>query len=81
MKTMPLKWKVKPILDKHNITPYRLMVESKLARAVVYAIANNDHNSLDMRVIEKLIPTLRRLTKNNHLQIGDVVEWVSSDAH
>jgi hypothetical protein len=80
MLAMPIKWKVKPILDKHNLTPYRLMVESKLSRTIIYAIANNTHNALDVGVMDKLLPALRKLTKNKSLQIGDVVEWVDDHA-
>ena len=80
MSHMPISWKVKPLLDAHGVTPYRLMVESNLSRAIVYAIANNTHEALDAGVMDKLIPTLRDLTDSPDLQIGDVVEWVSDDA-
>lgn len=79
MSCMPITWKVRPLLDKAGVTPYRLMVESDLSRAIVYGIANNTHEALDAGVMDKLIPTLRRLTKRPNLQIGDVVEWVSKD--
>jgi Cro/C1-type HTH DNA-binding domain len=76
MKNMPVIWKVKNVLNAHNITPYRLMIESGLSRTIVYAIANNQHNALDTGVMDKLIPALRKLTGKKHLQVGDVVEWV-----
>jgi hypothetical protein len=72
---MSLNWKVNPILEAHNLTPYRLMMESGLSRSVTYGIANNTHPALDAGVVEKLIPALRRLTKNGALQIGDIVEY------
>lgn len=80
MTQMPLHWKVKPLLDKHGVTPYRLMVQSGLSRAVTYAIANDTHPALDSGVIEKLIPAMRQLTRNDVLQIGDVVEYVVEEA-
>ncbi len=75
MTTMPIRWKVKPLLDTHGVTPYRLMVQSGLSRAVTYAIANGTHTALDSGVIDKLIPAMRELTGNDGLQIGDVVEY------
>jgi hypothetical protein len=79
MTQMPLRWKVTPLLENHQITPYRLMVDSGLSRAVAYGIANNTHQALDAGVIEKLIPTLRKLTGDYALQIGDVVEYAEHD--
>ncbi len=75
MQPMPLRWKVKPILDAHNVTPYRLMKDTNLSREVVYGIVNNTHEALDARVIDKLVPYLRELTRDKSLQIGDVVEY------
>jgi hypothetical protein len=75
MYPMPITWKVKKLLKAHDVTPYRLMVDSGLSRAIAYGIANNQHNALDTGVMDKLIPTLRKLTGRKHLQLGDVVEW------
>ncbi len=75
MHRMPLKWKVKPILDSHEVTPYRLWKDSGIARATAYAIANDEHSALDAGVIEKLVPYLRGLTGDEGLQIGDIVEY------
>ena len=76
MSHMPISWKVRPLLNAAEVTPYRLMVESGLSRAIVYGIANGTHEALDAGVMDKLIPTLRKLTGRDELQIGDVVEWV-----
>jgi DNA-binding Xre family transcriptional regulator len=72
---MAINWKVKAILEAHGITPYKLRQESGLSVVVTYAIANNEHQALDTGVIEKLIPALRRLTGDDRIQIGDVVEY------
>lgn len=80
MTQMPLRWKVKPLLDRHQVTPYRLMMRSGLSRAVTYAIANGTHPALDSGVIDKLIPAMRDLTGDEALQIGDVVEYVRGEA-
>lgn len=75
MDTMPLRWKVKDLLKAHTITPYRLMRESGLSSVVAYGIANGEHQALDIRVIDKLLPALRKLTGDPTLQIGDIVEY------
>lgn len=75
MPTMPVQWKVKIILEKHDTTPYRFWKETGLSREVAYAIANDKHPALDTGVIEKVVPYLRDLTRNESLQIGDVVEY------
>ncbi len=75
MSAMPVQWKVKPILEKHNTTPYRFWKETGLSRDVAYAIANGTHSALDAGVISKVVPYLRDLTRNKNLQIGDLVEY------
>jgi DNA-binding Xre family transcriptional regulator len=75
MQHMPIHWKVKPILDQHSVSNYRFWKDSGLSRETAYDIANGKHESLDMRVIDKLIPYLRDLTGNPKLQIGDAVEF------
>ena len=78
MQAVPLNWKVANVLEAHKLTPYRLMVDSGLSSFVTYGITNNTHQALDAGVIDKLIPALRRLTGDDSLNIGDVVEYVST---
>jgi hypothetical protein len=80
MSAMPIRWKVKPILDTRQTSTYRFWKDSELSRDVAYAIANGTHPALDTGVIEKVLPYLRDLTQNEELQIGDVVEYVRGEA-
>ncbi|MFE1746316.1 helix-turn-helix domain-containing protein [Coleofasciculus sp. H7-2] len=80
MSAMPIRWKVKPILEAHETSTYRFWKASELSRDVAYAIANGTHPALDAGVIEKVVPYLRDLTQNEALQIGDVVEYVGERA-
>lgn len=75
MSTMPIKWKVRELLEAHDATPYRFWKDSGLSRDVAYAIANGNHQALDLGVIEKALPYLRSLSGNDALQIGDIVEY------
>jgi hypothetical protein len=79
MQTMPIHWKVKPTLVKYHVSNYRFWKESGLARQTAYDIADEKHTALDTRVIDKLIPYLRKLTNNPKLQIGDAVEYIKGD--
>jgi DNA-binding Xre family transcriptional regulator len=74
MHTMPFKWKVKPMLEAYNITPYRLAKDSGLSNTTVYAIVNGESENLQGRVLDKLLGTLEDLT-GKKLRIQDVVEW------
>ena len=76
MTTMPIRWKVKPVLESRSLSNYRFWQDSGLSRVTAYAIADGTHEALDAGVIEKLMPYLRQLTGNRELQIGDVVEYV-----
>lgn len=76
MNTMPLNWKVKPILDEHKTSVYRFWQDSELANQVAYGISTNKHQALDTRVVEKVIVYLRDLTGNPDLNIGDIVEYI-----
>ena len=80
MSTMPIHWKVKPILDANQTSTYRFWKDSELSRDVAYAIANSTHPALDTGVIEKVVPYLRDLTRNESIQIGDVVEYMRGEA-
>ena len=81
MNGMPIRWKVKPILDAHSVeSNYRFWRDSQLSRVTAYAIADGTHEALDVSVLDKLMPYLQKLTGNKDLQLGDVVEWVSEDA-
>lgn len=80
MSTMPIRWKVKPILETQKTSTYRFWKDSGLSRDVSYAIVNGTHLALDTGVIEKLMPYLRDLTRDEALQIGDVVEYVRGEA-
>lgn len=77
MATVPIRWKVSPILKAHGVTPYRFWKDAELSSKVAYAIANDEHEVVDTGVLEKVVPYLRRLTGNDALQIGDVVEYVN----
>lgn len=72
MLRVPVRWTLRPLLQRHGITPYRLMKESGLARGTVYRLANGATRNLNADTVERVVVTLRRLT-GEEVQISDVL--------
>lgn len=71
---VPVHWTIRPILDRHNITPYRLMKESGLAQGTVYRLVNGDSKSLNADTLDRVMTALRRLTGED-LQVADLLAY------
>ncbi len=52
----------KQLLEKRNLTPYRIWKESKLARATVYALAKNKGERADFHTLGVFVNTVERLS-------------------
>lgn len=74
MTTMPIRWTIKPLLDRHNLTAYRLMKETGLAQGTVYRLVNGTARSLNADTVDRVVLALRRLT-GEPVQIGDLVSF------
>lgn len=74
MPAMPVHWKVKPLLDKHGITTYRLWQESGLAQATVYRLVRGETLSLNAETLDGIMQALRRLT-GEQIEIADLLEY------
>lgn len=74
MQSVPVLWTVKPVLARHNITPYRLMKESGLAQGTAYRLANGDTRSLNADTLDRVMTALRRLT-GEAIEISDLVTY------
>jgi DNA-binding Xre family transcriptional regulator len=57
-----VKWKIKTLLEQHNITPYRLWKESGLAQKTVYTLSHDKGERADLRTLGTLVDTLEKLT-------------------
>ena len=69
-----LHWKLKQVLDKEKVTPYRLIVTSGVAGSTIYRLVNNQTNAVDGNVLDKILNSLHVLTGKD-FTINDVVEW------
>ena len=71
---MPIKWKLKELLDAHDLTPYRLMKQSGLAHGTVYRIVNGEANGVDTATLDATIRALRELT-GQQVDVADLLEY------
>lgn len=74
MQSVPVTWTIRPILERHNITPYRLMKESGLAQGTVYRLVNGDTQSLNAHTLDRVMSALRRLTGES-VAISDLLHY------
>ncbi len=75
MTKMPIRWKVKAILDAHGISVNQFKKESGLAQGTAYRLANGETDTINTKTFEATIETLRRLTGKD-INIADIVEYV-----
>jgi DNA-binding Xre family transcriptional regulator len=68
-------WKLKQLLEQHNITPYRLWRESGLARQTVYTLAHNKGDRVDLGTLGAVLLTLEKLL-GRRMVLDDVLEVV-----
>lgn len=78
MEQMPLRWKLREILDTHEITPYRLTKESGLAFSTVYRIAGGTTDALHGKTADAILTALHRITGKN-FNLSDLVEWTPEE--
>lgn len=71
---MPLKWKLKDVLDQHDITPYRLIQESGVAPSTIYRITGGKTEGVQGRVLDDILSALYRLT-SKRFDVCDLLEW------
>lgn len=78
MQQMPLRWKLRELLDKHAITPYRLTKESGLAFSTVYRITSGNTDALHGKTADAILTALHRLT-GQQFELSDIVEWLPEE--
>ena len=74
MRNVPVRWTVRPLLQRHRITPYRLMKESGLAQGTVYRLVNGDTRSLSADTLDRVMTALRSLTGED-IAIADLLQY------
>lgn len=74
MQAMPLQWKLEDLLERHDVSAYRLAKESGVGLTTIYRIKNNRTNTVQGQVLEAILQALLVLTGKRH-GIGDLLEW------
>ena len=74
MQPVPVRWTIKPLLERHNITPYRLMKETELSQGTVYRLVNGETRSLNVDTLDHVMTALRRLT-GERVEIADLLVY------
>jgi predicted transcriptional regulator len=77
MSLVPIRWKVKALLDEHDITPYRLMKETGLAQGTVYRLVRGDSSTVNAETLDRVVSSLRNLT-GREIDIFDLLEYRES---
>lgn len=74
MHSVPVHWTIRPLLERHGITAYRLMKESGLAQGTVYRLVRGDTRSLNADTLDRVMTALRKLT-NESIEVGDLLRY------
>ena len=74
MQHMPVRWKIKELLEEHGLTPYRFWQESGLANRTAYRLVNGETTTVNTETLDAAIRTLRKLT-GRAVDIPDVLEY------
>lgn len=78
MHSMPVRWKVKDLLLRHDITTYRFWMESGLAKGTAYRLINGDTVNLNADTLDATIRALRRLTGES-VSVADLLEYIEAE--
>lgn len=72
---MAVTWKLKPILEKYGITPYRLIMQTGIAATSIYRITAHDPvNIVTGKTLDRILTGLWELT-GEKFQVQDLLEW------
>jgi len=72
--SMPVRWKVRALLERHGLSAYRLWKESGLSMGTAYRLARGDTASLNSETLDMVMAALRRLT-GQALTVSDLVTY------
>ncbi len=75
MQNMPLQWKLEDLLERHDVSAYRLAKESGVGLTTIYRIKNNRTNTVQGQVLEGILQALFDLTGKRY-GVGDLLEWM-----
>jgi DNA-binding Xre family transcriptional regulator len=74
MTTMPLRWKLEEVLERHDLSAYRIAKESGVSLTSIYKIKNNRTQALQGNVLDNILQAIHDLTGVEY-GVGDLLEW------
>lgn len=74
MCAMPIKWKLTDILERHNLSAYRIAKDAGIGLTTIYRITNNHTQTVQGKVLEGILETLYDLTGERY-DVSDLIEW------
>jgi transcriptional regulator with XRE-family HTH domain len=74
-----LHFNLKPYLERHNITTYRLAKDSGITASTLYGLARKRTQNIDLATVSRIIDSLQRLT-GRKVSITDLLENTNETA-
>lgn len=74
MAAMPLRWKLDTILERHDISAYRVAKNAGVGLTTIYRIKNNKSETVQGEVLDSILQTIHDLTGVEY-GVGDILEW------
>lgn len=75
---MSLDWKLRDVLERHNITVYRLADVSGVPRNTLYNLVNKEPARVDLGTLDAVLSALDELT-GERVRINDLLEREESE--
>ncbi|ARK30751.1 helix-turn-helix domain-containing protein [Halalkalibacter krulwichiae] len=70
-----IKFKLRELLHKHDITRNALAREAKVRPNLIYEICDNQTKRIEVKTLNQLVSTLRKMT-NTDINITDIFEYI-----
>lgn len=75
---MSLDWKLKSVLEQHNITVYRLADVSGVPRNTLYKLVNKEPARVDLGTLDAVLNALDELT-GERVNVADLLERAANE--
>ncbi len=74
MDGMPIKWKLKEVLEQNGVTAYQLIQDTGLAGSTIYRITGGKTEAIQGKVLDRILTSLHTRTGKT-FGVGDLLEW------
>lgn len=74
MDSVPIRWKLKEVLEQNGVTAYQLMQDTGLAGSTIYRITGGKTDAVQGKVLDRILTSLHTLTGKS-FDVCDLLEW------